>query len=83
MNDDRNPSDGDPIRPPAKGAVPHDVAEAVRTLIRWAGDDPNREGLLDTPARVARAWREYAKGYEEDPSLHLSRTFERWEAMMR
>ena len=51
-------------------------AEAVRTLIRWAGDDPNREGLLETPERVARAWREYAKGYEEDPSHHLSRTFD-------
>ena len=40
----------------AKVAVPDDVAEAVRTLIRWAGDDPDREGLLDTPMRVARAW---------------------------
>ena len=36
-------------------------AEAVRTLIRWAGDDPDREGLLDTPRRVARAWKEYAQ----------------------
>ncbi|WP_309602395.1 GTP cyclohydrolase I FolE [Sphingomonas sp.] len=57
-------------------AVPDEVAEAVRTLIRWAGDDPGREGLLDTPARVARAWKEYARGYEEDPSVHLSRTFD-------
>jgi GTP cyclohydrolase I len=56
--------------------VPDDVAEAVRTLIRWAGDDPDREGLLDTPRRVARAWREYTRGYQEDPGLHLSRTFE-------
>ena len=56
--------------------VPDDVAEAVRTLIRWAGDDPMREGLLDTPARVARAWREYARGYDEDPAVHLSRTFD-------
>jgi GTP cyclohydrolase I len=56
--------------------VPDDVAEAVRTLIRWAGDDPAREGLLDTPARVARAWKEYAAGYGEDPSYHLSRTFD-------
>jgi GTP cyclohydrolase I len=56
--------------------VPPDVAEAVRTLIRWAGDDPNREGLADTPERVARAWKEYASGYEEDPAIHLSRTFE-------
>ncbi len=57
-------------------AVPPEVAEAVRTLIRWAGDDPSREGLVDTPERVARAWKEYARGYEEDPSVHLSRTFE-------
>ncbi len=48
----------------------------MRTLIRWAGDDPDREGLLDTPRRVARAWQEYARGYEEDPAVHLSRTFE-------
>ena len=57
-------------------AVPDEVAEAVRTLIRWAGDDPSREGLLDTPARVARAWREYAQGYAEDPAVHLARTFD-------
>jgi len=57
-------------------AVPKEVAEAVRTLISWAGDDPDREGLSDTPNRVARAWREYAKGYGEDPALHLTRTFE-------
>ena len=56
--------------------VPDDVAEAVRTIIRWAGDDPEREGLLDTPRRVARAWREYTRGYAEDPAAHLSRTFE-------
>ena len=42
-------------------AVPDEVSEAVRTLIRWAGDDPDREGLLDTPRRVARAWKEYAQ----------------------
>ena len=71
-----DPADGDLVRPSPKIAVPSDVADAVRTLIRWAGDDPDREGLLDTPARVARAWKEYAKGYEEDPSHHLSRTFD-------
>ncbi|MBK7285262.1 MAG: GTP cyclohydrolase I FolE [Sphingomonadales bacterium] len=59
-----------------KLAVPHDVQDAIRTLLRWAGDDPDREGLLDTPARVGRAWREYCGGYREDPGLHLSRTFE-------
>ncbi len=52
-----------------------DAEAAVRTLIRWAGDDPDREGLLDTPGRVARAYREYFRGYQEDPGLHLSRTF--------
>lgn len=59
-----------------KIAVPEEVSEAIRTLIRWSGEDPGREGLQDTPKRVARAWREYCQGYEEDPSLHLSRTFE-------
>lgn len=59
-----------------KPQVPDDVQDAIRTLIRWAGDDPNREGLLDTPKRVGRAWREYCKGYAEDPGVHLSRIFE-------
>ena len=48
---------------------------AVRLLIEWAGDDPEREGLLDTPARVARSYRELFKGYDEDPRGHLERTF--------
>ena len=71
-----DPVNGDLVDEPRKIAVPDDVQEAVRTLIRWAGDDPNREGLLDTPARVARAWKEYCVGYTEDPSSHLSRMFE-------
>jgi len=71
-----SPDDGDLVEASAKVAVPDEVAEAVRTLIRWAGDDPAREGLLDTPQRVARAWKEYARGYNEDPALHLTRTFE-------
>ena len=49
---------------------------AVRTLIRWAGDDPAREGLIDTPARVARSYRELFAGYEVDPRDYLERTFE-------
>jgi GTP cyclohydrolase I len=57
-------------------AVPDEVQEAIRTLVRWAGDDPDREGLKDTPARVARAWREYCRGYDEDPGAHLARTFD-------
>jgi GTP cyclohydrolase I len=71
-----SPDDGDLVRASPKVAVPDEVAAAVRTLIRWAGDDPEREGLLDTPERVARAWREYARGYQEDPAAHLARTFE-------
>jgi len=59
-----------------KPPVPDEVQEAIRTLIRWAGDDPAREGLRDTPARVARAWKEYCLGYLEDPAIHLSRVFE-------
>jgi GTP cyclohydrolase I len=50
--------------------------DAVRTLLRWAGDEPNREGLLGTPARVVRAYEEWFAGYEQDPSVYLSRTFE-------
>jgi GTP cyclohydrolase I len=76
MQDSSGLSDGDLVRPAPKIDVPKDVQEAVRTLIRWAGDDPDREGLLDTPARVGRAWKEYANGYGEDPAHHLSRTFE-------
>ena len=49
---------------------------AVRTLIRWAGDDPAREGLLGTPDRVVRAYREFFSGYDEDPVALLQRTFE-------
>jgi len=70
------PVDGDLVVPPNKIPVPEDVQEAIRTLIRWAGDDPDREGLLDTPKRVARAWKEYCQGYQDDPAIHLSRTFE-------
>ena len=50
--------------------------EAVRTLLRWAGDDPAREGLLDTPSRVARAYGEWFAGYADDPEAMLQRTFE-------
>jgi GTP cyclohydrolase I len=49
--------------------------EAVRTLIRWAGDDPTREGLLDTPKRVVKAYSEFYAGYEQDAGHILSRTF--------
>jgi GTP cyclohydrolase I len=52
-----------------------EAEEAVRVLLRWAGDDPKREGLLDTPGRVTRAYHEYFGGYEIDPVAILARTF--------
>lgn len=72
---DDGPLAGDAVEA-AKLPVPENVQEAIRTLIRWSGDDPAREGLVDTPKRVARAWREYCAGMEEDPAVHLSRTFD-------
>ena len=71
--------------PPPREDLPHppgdrpsaeDAEAAVRTLIRWAGDDPEREGLLDTPGRVIRSYREMFAGYEVDPREYLERTFE-------
>jgi GTP cyclohydrolase I len=53
-----------------------EAESAVRTLIRWAGDDPEREGLLGTPGRVVRAYEEWFRGYGEDPREYLKRTFE-------
>lgn len=53
-----------------------EAEEAIRTLLKWAGDDPAREGLRDTPARVARAYEEWFSGYEQDPDGYLARTFE-------
>ena len=50
--------------------------DAVRTLLRWAGEDPAREGLLDTPKRVVKAYRDWFSGYETDPDAYLLRTFE-------
>ena len=61
-----------PVKRPSQEAA----EEAVRTLLAWAGDNPDREGLLGTPARVAKAFREYFSGYDEDPVEALSRTFE-------
>ncbi len=71
--------------PPKPAAAPHasqarptteDAETAVRTLIRWAGDDPAREGLRDTPRRVAKSYLEFFRGYDEDPVAMLERTFE-------
>jgi GTP cyclohydrolase I len=53
-----------------------EAERAVRTLLQWAGDDPAREGLLDTPARVARAFEDWFSGYVMDPESYLERTFE-------
>ena len=70
-----HPADHDPVglsnRPSRT-----EVEQAVRTLIRWTGDDPHREGLADTPARVVRAYEQWFSGYNEDPEEFLQRTFE-------
>lgn len=71
MSDDKSAKEikaGKPSREEAEAAV--------RTLLRWAGEDPNREGLLDTPSRVTKAYGEWFKGYEEHPRDLLQRTFE-------
>src|SRR6516165_2342172 len=71
-------SDSSGSKPPqvAKRPSRAEVEQAVRTLIRWAGDDPDREGLIETPARVARAYEEWFAGYGEEPEELLQRTFE-------
>ena len=79
LNDDYDLGEG-PLVPegaPDGGRPTAEEAEAaVRTLIRWAGDDPDREGLIDTPGRVARSYRELFGGYDVDPRAYLERTFE-------
>jgi GTP cyclohydrolase I len=64
------------VETPRRKATEQDAIAAVRTLIEWAGDDPDREGLLDTPRRVAKAYRELFAGYDADPRQYLERTFE-------
>jgi GTP cyclohydrolase I len=61
---------------PARRPTEQEAEEAVRVLLRWAGDDPEREGLLDTPGRVVRSFTEFFAGYDEDPVALLERTFE-------
>jgi GTP cyclohydrolase I len=56
-----------------------EAEKAIETLLRWAGDDPRREGLVDTPARVARAYEDWFSGYGQDPEEYLKRTFEQIE----
>ena len=64
------------VEPEIERPTREEAEEAVRTLLRWAGDDPSREGLLDTPGRVTRAYGEWFRGYDEDPHADLQRTFE-------
>ena len=61
---------------PKQRPTQSEAEAAVRTLIEWAGDDPDREGLLETPGRVVRAYEELFSGYESDPREYLERTFE-------
>ena len=60
----------------AKRVTRADAEEAIRTLLRWSGEDPSREGLLDTPKRVVTAYRDWFSGYAMDPAAYLRRTFE-------
>jgi len=69
------PTLSETVRPEARPSRAEAEA-AVRTLLLWAGDDPEREGLQDTPARVARAYEEFFSGYAEDPVALLARSFE-------
>ena len=67
----------EPMTPPDDSPEAREAAlEAVRTLLRWVGEDPTREGLHDTPRRVVDAYLEYFRGYAEDPARYLERTFE-------
>ncbi len=76
MSDTRKPS-GCAAPTPTTPAVGRDEAmAAVRTLLRWTGDEPTREGLVDTPRRVVDAYAEWFSGYHEDPQEYLRRTFE-------
>jgi GTP cyclohydrolase IA len=69
MNDERANPKPDPVTQPQ-------AEDAIRTLLRWAGEDPAREGLVDTPKRVALAYRDWFSGYLVDPADYLGRTFE-------
>ena len=64
------------LRPTTPKPSREEAENAIRTLLRWAGDDPAREGLLDTPSRVVSAYEDWFSGYEQDPEEYLTRTFE-------
>jgi GTP cyclohydrolase I len=72
MGQDLERGAGSSAAPPSR----EEAEQAIRTLIRWAGDDPGREGLADTPARVVRAFSDWFSGYAQDPAEYLRRTFE-------
>lgn len=76
--DNRSPGFQSPPKPlkPVTRPSRAEAEQAVTTLIRWAGDDPDREGLIETPARVVRAYEEWFAGYGDDPDDLLQRTFE-------
>jgi GTP cyclohydrolase I len=77
MRDAPVPADEPHSLPPGINGVSREAAEdAVRTLLRWAGEDPQREGLLDTPKRVVKAYRDWFSGYGQHPREYLARTFE-------
>jgi len=67
--------DADQLKKKIEQVSDEKAEEAVRTIIQWIGEDPNREGLLSTPKRVTKAFKEYFKGYTQDPSKFLSKTF--------
>ena len=75
MNRDGVPKDADLYGKSAR-VMREEVEDAVRKLVTWAGDDPDREGLVDTPRRVVKAYEEFFSGYQVDPTDYLERTFE-------
>ena len=72
ITDHQTSSVSDPNNRPSQS----EAEAAVELLLRWIGDDPAREGLIGTPERVVRAWKEFCVGYDEDPASMLQRTFE-------
>ena len=67
--------DTDKLQEKNKKISDQKAEEAIRTIIQWIGEDPEREGLKSTPARVIRAYKEYFQGYQEDPAKYLTKTF--------
>ncbi len=76
MNELSQPDRRDSVAQSRNRPTQQEAEDAIRTLIRWAGDEPDREGLVDTPSRVARSYVEFFNGYTQDPVAILERTFE-------